>query len=126
MLLHGQSEGVWIGLQDADTMKWTNGKPVKYTNWSPVEPKHSDTVGGDVLNSRKDTVVECDLACDLTFCVCLQQDEWLSEGTEPLCTVLSNTHNFHFTGKWYKEKCTQSGYGFVCQKPQGVYGFVYL
>lgn len=91
MLLHGESEGVWIGLQDADTMKWTNGKPVTYTNWSPVEPEHSVT-----------------------------REEWLGEGTEvePLCTVLSNTHNFHFTGKWYKEKCDQSGFGFVCQKPQ--------
>ncbi|KAF4083409.1 hypothetical protein AMELA_G00140980 [Ameiurus melas] len=91
MLLHGESEGVWIGLEDADTMKWTNGKPVTYTNWSPVEPEHS-----------------------------VSQEEWLGEGTEveTLCTVLSNTHNFHFTGKWYKEKCDQSGFGFVCQKPQ--------
>lgn len=70
MLLHGESEGVWIGLQDADTMKWTNGKPVTYTNWSPVEPEHSVTVGGDVLNSRKEFVFKCDLACDMT-CVCV-------------------------------------------------------
>ncbi|XP_066503060.1 secretory phospholipase A2 receptor [Hoplias malabaricus] len=91
MLLHGQSLGVWIGLRDADTMKWTSGKPVTYTNWSPVEPKSS------------------------------LSDDWMdtaSVGAEPLCTVLSNNHNFHFTGKWYDEKCSQSGYGFVCQKPQ--------
>ncbi|XP_011608367.2 secretory phospholipase A2 receptor [Takifugu rubripes] len=37
---------------------------------------------------------------------------------EPLCTVLSNNHNIHMTGKWYDEKCSESGYGFVCQKLQ--------
>ncbi|MED6243551.1 hypothetical protein ATANTOWER_022201, partial [Ataeniobius toweri] len=90
MLLQGSSVGVWIGLRDEDTMKWTNGKPVSYTNWSPVEPKSYFT-----------------------------QDEWLSGvADEPLCTVLSNNHNFHLTGKWYDEKCSESGYGFICQKPQ--------
>uniref|UniRef100_A0A3P8UC50 Phospholipase A2 receptor 1 n=1 Tax=Amphiprion percula TaxID=161767 RepID=A0A3P8UC50_AMPPE len=90
MLLQGSSVGVWIGLRDEDTMKWTNGKPVSYTNWSPIEPKSY-----------------------------LTEDEWLSGfADEPLCTVLSNNHNFHLTGKWYDEKCSQSGYGFVCQKPQ--------
>lgn len=50
----------------------------------------------------------------------LQEDEWLSGfADEPLCTVLSNNHNFHLTGKWYDERCSESGYGFVCQKPQG-------
>lgn len=57
-------------------------------------------------------------------CVCpIQQDEWLSgslSGGAPLCTVLSNNHNFHFTGKWYDEKCSESSYGFVCEKPQGL------
>lgn len=49
-----------------------------------------------------------------------QEDEWLSGfADEPLCTVLSNNHNFHLTGKWYDERCSESGYGFVCQKPQG-------
>lgn len=47
-----------------------------------------------------------------------QEDDWLTSD-EPLCTVLSNNHNFHLTGKWYDEKCSESGYGFVCQKPQG-------
>ncbi|KAL2087574.1 hypothetical protein ACEWY4_016402 [Coilia grayii] len=92
MLLDGNSVGVWIGLRDGDTMKWTNGKPVTYTNWSPVEPKSS-----------------------------LTQDEWLSGphvSDAPVCTLLSNNHNFHFTGKWYDEKCSESGYGFVCQKAQ--------
>lgn len=68
MLLHGQSDGVWIGLQDADTMKWTSGKPVTYTNWSPVEPENFVTVGY-VLSSRKDFEFECDLGCELTCCV---------------------------------------------------------
>lgn len=70
--------------------------------------------------------------CTLVYvCICLhvcidmhsmnlQEDEWLSGfADEPLCTVLSNNHNFHLTGKWYDEKCSESGYGFVCQKPQG-------
>uniref|UniRef100_A0A672ISJ2 Phospholipase A2 receptor 1 n=1 Tax=Salarias fasciatus TaxID=181472 RepID=A0A672ISJ2_SALFA len=90
MLLQGSAVGVWIGLWDEDSLKWTNGKAVSYTNWSPVEPKNYHT-----------------------------EDEWLSGFVdEPLCTVLSNNHNFHLTGKWYDEKCSESGYGFVCQKPQ--------
>uniref|UniRef100_A0AAZ3SSB5 Phospholipase A2 receptor 1 n=1 Tax=Oncorhynchus tshawytscha TaxID=74940 RepID=A0AAZ3SSB5_ONCTS len=88
MLLQGSTVGVWIGLRDEDTMKWTNGKPVSYTNWSPVEPKNPLTVSGPL------------------------------GGDDPLCTVLSNNHNFHLTGKWFDEKCTESGYGFVCQRPQ--------
>lgn len=40
MFLQGSAVGVWIGLRDEDTMKWTNGRPVSYTNWSPVEPKN--------------------------------------------------------------------------------------
>uniref|UniRef100_A0A669B2C0 Phospholipase A2 receptor 1 n=1 Tax=Oreochromis niloticus TaxID=8128 RepID=A0A669B2C0_ORENI len=90
MFLQGSSVGVWIGLRDEDTMKWTNGRPVSYTNWSPVEPKNP-----------------------------LNEETWLQGyADEPLCTVLSNNHNFHLTGKWYDEKCSESGYGFVCQKPQ--------
>ncbi|XP_005935312.1 secretory phospholipase A2 receptor [Haplochromis burtoni] len=90
MFLQGSAVGVWIGLRDEDTMKWTNGRPVSYTNWSPVEPKNP-----------------------------LNEDTWFQGYTdEPLCTVLSNNHNFHLTGKWYDEKCSESGYGFVCQKPQ--------
>uniref|UniRef100_A0A8K9XJT9 Phospholipase A2 receptor 1 n=1 Tax=Oncorhynchus mykiss TaxID=8022 RepID=A0A8K9XJT9_ONCMY len=88
MLLQGSTVGVWIGLRDEDTMKWTNGKPVSYTNWSPVEPKNPLTVSGPL------------------------------GGDDPLCTVLSNNHNFHLTGKWFDERCTESGYGFVCQRPQ--------
>lgn len=45
MLLDGQYDGVWIGLQDADIMNW----PETYTNWSPVEPEHS--VGESVLKN---------------------------------------------------------------------------
>ncbi|KAM7405944.1 hypothetical protein PAMP_000354 [Pampus punctatissimus] len=92
MLLQGSSVGVWIGLRDEDTMKWTNGKQVSYTNWSPIEPKSY-----------------------------LTADELLSGfADDPLCTVLSNNHNFHLTGKWYDEKCSENGYGFVCQKPQDI------
>ena len=36
----------------------------------------------------------------------------------PLCGLLSNNPNFHFTGKWYFEDCRE-GYGFVCEKMQG-------
>ncbi|XP_067116050.1 secretory phospholipase A2 receptor [Osmerus mordax] len=92
MLLQGGAVGVWIGLRDEDTMKWANGRPVSYTNWSPVEPKNSPS-----------------------------SEEWLSgslAADEPLCTVLSNNHNVHLTGKWYDDVCTETGYGFVCQKPQ--------
>ncbi|XP_034536197.1 secretory phospholipase A2 receptor [Notolabrus celidotus] len=90
MLLQGSSVGVWIGLGDYDTMKWTNGRPVSYTNWSPIEPKSY-----------------------------INEDEWVSGFVgERLCTVLSNNHNFHLTGKWYDERCSERSYGFVCQKPQ--------
>ncbi|MGH0136656.1 UNVERIFIED_CONTAM: hypothetical protein FKN15_062119 [Acipenser sinensis] len=37
---------------------------------------------------------------------------------DPLCTLLSNNHNYHLTGKWYNEKCLDNGYGFICQKQQ--------
>lgn len=92
MLLQGSSVGVWIGLKNDDTMAWTSGKAVTYTNWSPVEPRSH-----------------------------LTEDDWLHRfdpEPEPLCIVMSNNHNFHLTGKWYDEKCSTSGYGFVCQKPQ--------
>ncbi|XP_035008641.1 secretory phospholipase A2 receptor isoform X2 [Hippoglossus stenolepis] len=90
MLMQGSSVGVWIGLGDGDIMRWTNGKSVSFTNWSPVEPK--------------------------SF---LTESDWLSGfAKEPLCIVLSNNHNFHLTGKWYDEKCSETGYGFVCQRPQ--------
>ncbi|XP_072321542.1 secretory phospholipase A2 receptor [Eucyclogobius newberryi] len=94
MLLQGSSVGVWIGLQNDDTSAWTSGKAVTYTNWSPVEPKSHLTIN---------------------------EYEWLhgfEPELEPLCVVMSNNHNFHLTGKWYDEKCSTSGYGFVCQKPQ--------
>ncbi|KAM3625162.1 uncharacterized protein V6R79_007800 [Siganus canaliculatus] len=92
MLLQGSAVGVWIGMQLEDIMKWTNGKRVEYTNWSPVEPRSYIT-----------------------------EDDWLSEyAHKPLCIVLSNNHNIHLTGKWYDDKCSESGYGFVCEKPQDI------
>lgn len=55
------------------------------------------------------------VCADMCF-ITSQEEELLSI---PLCTVLSNNHNFHLTGKWYDEKCSEGGYGFICQKPQG-------
>ncbi|KAG7275080.1 hypothetical protein CRUP_004846, partial [Coryphaenoides rupestris] len=49
------------------------------------------------------------------------EDEWLRAALaagEPLCTVLSNHHNLHLAGNWYDERCSETTYGFVCQKPQ--------
>uniref|UniRef100_A0A673NB35 Secretory phospholipase A2 receptor-like n=1 Tax=Sinocyclocheilus rhinocerous TaxID=307959 RepID=A0A673NB35_9TELE len=39
---------------------------------------------------------------------------------EPHCTYLSNSHNFRVTGLWQDDVCTESVYGFVCQKPQDI------
>ncbi|KAG5852543.1 hypothetical protein ANANG_G00063540 [Anguilla anguilla] len=89
MLLASGSPSVWIGLRDEDTMNWVNGKPLIYTNWSPIEPESS--------------VSDYDGRADID---------------EPLCTLLSSNHNIHLTGKWYDEKCAERGYGFVCQKAQ--------
>ena len=59
----------------------------------------------------------------MCVCVCVSQlDEWLSAAVatgEPLCTVLSNHHNLHLAGKWYDDKCSETSYGFDCQKAQG-------
>lgn len=59
----------------------------------------------------------------MCFCVAPQEDEMLGG---PPCTVLSNNHNFHLTGKWYDEKCSEGGYGFICQKPQGSSSFPFF
>ncbi|XP_006636684.2 secretory phospholipase A2 receptor isoform X1 [Lepisosteus oculatus] len=89
MLLIGGTTSVWIGLQDDGTNKWVNGKPVTYTNWSPIEPESFDPNEDDLKGS--DT---------------------------PLCTLMSNNHNYHLSGKWYNQPCLEHEYGFVCQKPQ--------
>ncbi|XP_033899686.3 secretory phospholipase A2 receptor isoform X1 [Acipenser ruthenus] len=93
MLLLGSQTSVWIGLQNDNRQKWVNGKPVTYANWSPIEPENSFSDGDDLNASNA------------------QQDD-------PLCTLLSNNHNYHLTGKWYNEKCLDNGYGFICQKQQ--------
>ncbi|XP_023658454.2 secretory phospholipase A2 receptor [Paramormyrops kingsleyae] len=72
-----------------DDDHWVNGKSLTYTNWSPVDQESG-----------------------------ISDYYGPGDGKEPLCTLLSNNHNFHFTGKWYSEKCSATGYGFVCQKPQ--------
>lgn len=117
MFLQGSFVGVWIGLQNDDTTTWTSGKTVTYTNWSPVEPE------SHLLVSLDHSVNICCPGLFLYFNVVVfssQEDQWLDGyAPEPLCTVMSNNHNFHLTGKWYDEKCSMPGYGFVCQKPQG-------
>uniref|UniRef100_A0A452HA76 Secretory phospholipase A2 receptor n=1 Tax=Gopherus agassizii TaxID=38772 RepID=A0A452HA76_9SAUR len=88
MNLFGQRTSVWIGLQSDDYGKWVNEHPKVYSNWSPV-----DVVHGQRYNSAN-----------------IQEQV-------PLCTLVSNNPNFHFTGKWYLESC-QKKYGFICQKAQ--------
>ncbi|XP_078183694.1 secretory phospholipase A2 receptor isoform X4 [Callithrix jacchus] len=92
MNLFGQTTNVWIGLQNDDYEKWLNGKPVVYSNWSPVDviniPSHTTEVQKHI----------------------------------PLCALMSSNPNFHFTGKWYFEDCGKEGYGFVCEKMQDTSG----
>uniref|UniRef100_A0A8D1FZA3 C-type lectin domain-containing protein n=1 Tax=Sus scrofa TaxID=9823 RepID=A0A8D1FZA3_PIG len=93
MNLFGQTTNVWIGLQNGDYEKWLNGRPVSYSNWSPF----------DIVNlpSHNPTKVQKHI---------------------PLCALLSNNPNFHFTGKWYFEDCREEGYGFICEKMQDTSG----
>ncbi|XP_036900502.1 secretory phospholipase A2 receptor isoform X1 [Sturnira hondurensis] len=93
MNLFGQTTNVWIGLQSDDYEKWLNGKPVVYSNWSP-----SETINIPSHNSAK------------------------VQKHIPLCALLSNNPNFHFTGKWYFEDCGKEGYGYVCEKMQDTSG----
>ncbi|KAL4636213.1 secretory phospholipase A2 receptor isoform X1 [Arapaima gigas] len=72
-----------------DEDHWVNGKSLTYTNWSPVEPESSIS---DYYGSP--------------------------ENDDPFCTLLSTNHNFLLSGKWYNDRCSGTGYGFVCQKPQ--------
>lgn len=44
----------------------------------------------------------------------------------PLCALLSNNPNFHFTGKWYFEDCGKEGYGYICEKMQGKQYLLFL
>ncbi|XP_062043233.1 secretory phospholipase A2 receptor [Lepus europaeus] len=89
MNLVGQTTDVWIGLQNDDYEKWLNGNPVAYSNWSP-----SDIINIPSYNTTAD------------------------QKPIPLCALLSNNPNYHFTGKWYFEDCGKEGYGFVCEKIQ--------
>ncbi|EMP38729.1 Integrin beta-6, partial [Chelonia mydas] len=89
MNLFGQKTSVWIGLQSDDYGKWVNEHPKVYSNWLPVV----EVVHGQRYNSAN-----------------IQEQV-------PLCTLVSNNPNFHFTGKWYLESC-QKNYGFICQKTQ--------
>ncbi|XP_045415037.1 secretory phospholipase A2 receptor [Lemur catta] len=93
MNLFGQTTNVWIGLQNDNYEKWLNGKPVAYSNWSPF----------DVVNIPSHNTNEV-------------------QKHIPLCALLSNNPNFHFTGKWYFEDCGKEGYGFVCEKMQDTSG----
>ncbi|XP_042539466.1 secretory phospholipase A2 receptor isoform X2 [Dipodomys spectabilis] len=89
MHLFGQTINVWIGLQDDDYERWLNGKPVVYSNWSPV----------DVINIPSHNTAEV-------------------QKHIPLCALLSSNPNFHFTGKWYFDDCEKESYGFVCERIQ--------
>ncbi|XP_068401126.1 secretory phospholipase A2 receptor isoform X1 [Eschrichtius robustus] len=89
MNLFGHTTNVWIGLQNDDYEKWLNGRPVSYSNWSPF----------DIVNIPSHNTTEV-------------------QKRIPLCALLSNNPNFHFTGKWYFEDCREEGYGFVCEKMQ--------
>ncbi|XP_028662247.1 secretory phospholipase A2 receptor [Erpetoichthys calabaricus] len=93
MLLIETDTSVWIGLQNNEPPKWVNGKPVIYTNWSPVEPDNLD-YGVDVRNgtSNYQDVLQC--------------------------TLMSNNHIYHLTGKWYHEDCEAYKHGLICQKDQ--------
>ncbi|TKC49258.1 hypothetical protein EI555_004869 [Monodon monoceros] len=93
MNLFGHTTNVWIGLQNDDYEKWLNGRPVSYSNWSPF----------DIVNIPTHNTTEV-------------------QKRIPLCALLSNNPNFHFTGKWYFEDCREEGYGFVCEKMQDTSG----
>ncbi|XP_032492764.1 secretory phospholipase A2 receptor isoform X4 [Phocoena sinus] len=93
MNLFGHTTNVWIGLQNDDYEKWLNGRPVSYSNWSPF----------DIVNIPSHNTTEV-------------------QKRIPLCALLSNNPNFHFTGKWYFEDCREEGYGFVCEKMQDTSG----
>ncbi|XP_075685466.1 secretory phospholipase A2 receptor isoform X2 [Rhinoderma darwinii] len=41
-----------------------------------------------------------------------------------LCALISANHNVHPTGKWYLEKCSPKGYGFICEKRQDIFDHV--
>ncbi|KAG2458799.1 ITB6 protein, partial [Polypterus senegalus] len=58
MLLIETDTSVWIGLQNNEPPKWVNGKPVIYTNWSPVEPENLDYGRLAVYSSRDTPVME--------------------------------------------------------------------
>ncbi|XP_022425913.1 secretory phospholipase A2 receptor [Delphinapterus leucas] len=93
MNLFGHTTNVWIGLQNDDYEKWLNGRPMSYSNWSPF----------DIVNIPSHNTTEV-------------------QKRIPLCALLSNNPNFHFTGKWYFEDCREEGYGFVCEKMQDTSG----
>ncbi|XP_064020388.1 secretory phospholipase A2 receptor [Pogoniulus pusillus] len=92
MNLFGRTTSVWIGFQSDDYETMVNADPPMYSNWSPA----------DVVPRR-------------------HYNNANMEEQLPLCTLVSNSPNFYFTGKWYLENC-QKSYGFVCQKTQGIPG----
>ncbi|XP_073503178.1 secretory phospholipase A2 receptor isoform X2 [Phyllobates terribilis] len=40
---------------------------------------------------------------------------------DQLCALISANHTVHPTGKWYLEKCSPKGYGFICEKEPDIY-----
>ncbi|XP_053554326.1 secretory phospholipase A2 receptor [Bombina bombina] len=89
MQLFGQKHGFWIHYTIEDYVKWENGTFESYSNWSRYK----------LIQFQGN---ESDANAEL-------QDHHL-------CALMSANHNYHLTGKWFLENCTQ-GYGFVCEKP---------
>eukprot|EP00062_Callorhinchus_milii_P005644 gi/632945349/ref/XP_007888015.1/ PREDICTED: secretory phospholipase A2 receptor [Callorhinchus milii] len=98
-LLEG-SAGVWLGLHSDNWDNWVDGKPVKYTNWLANEPIQ---VPAAVDSDHNHPAPEHSNSPNL-------REE------SKKCVLLSNSHAFHSTGRWYTRNCNAKSYGFVCQK----------
>ncbi|XP_048455173.1 secretory phospholipase A2 receptor [Rhincodon typus] len=93
-----RSTSVWIGLHSDNFERWVNGKPVKYSNWLPNEPTRgtADPYKNDPTSEHLNSPI-------------LQEES-------KRCALLSNSHAYHSTGRWYTRTCNTNHYGFVCQK----------
>ncbi|XP_069472453.1 secretory phospholipase A2 receptor isoform X2 [Ambystoma mexicanum] len=89
MQLFGHKSSIWIAQQRTEVNS-ESGAASNYSNWSPVnvEQQGDDGHTSEVPDNAS------------------------------LCTLMSNNHNLHTTGKWYLDDCSRKGYGFVCEKPQ--------
>ncbi|XP_078537804.1 secretory phospholipase A2 receptor [Lissotriton helveticus] len=89
MQLFGHKSSIWIGKHKTEISS-ENVDTLKYSNWSPknIIQQHADGHSSAIPQQ------------------------------ESLCTLMSNNHNVHITGKWYLDNCNKKGYGFVCEKEQ--------